>query len=162
MSRFLTETRERFLLAIAATLPPERLIELYFFQPIRQGGIESGVAVIAARPEPVPEAPIVADVAPTAETEPLVELADERPTRYTVYAATYKLTLKGIDRGKWETTIAAEADAPLVTVGTVVRGVQRRSGDAEDPERMSGDEARGHLVATANAARGRARSLTDD
>jgi hypothetical protein len=45
--------------------------------------------------------------------------------------------------------VVAEADAPLVTVETVVRGVQRRSGDAEEPERMSGDEARDYLLAAA-------------
>jgi len=33
-------------------------------------------------------------------------------------------------------------DAPLLTVETVVRGVQRRSGDVEDPERMDGESAR--------------------
>ena len=38
-------------------------------------------------------------------------------------------------------------DAPLVTVETVVRGVQRRSGDAEEPERMSGEEARNFVLA---------------
>src|SRR5439155_12680510 len=64
MTRFLSESRERFLLAIAARLPPERLIELHFFQPMRQGGIESGVAVIAARPERPPVAPVVADGPP--------------------------------------------------------------------------------------------------
>ena len=46
----LTETRERFLLAIAAQVPAERIAEIYFFQPIRQGGVESGVAVVAAWP----------------------------------------------------------------------------------------------------------------
>ena len=69
------------------------------------------------------------------------------PRRYTVYAAKYKLALKGVDRGKWECSVVAEADAPLVTVETVVRGVQRRSGDAEEPERMSGDEARNFVLA---------------
>ncbi|HKW11955.1 MAG TPA: hypothetical protein VJO33_16335 [Gemmatimonadaceae bacterium] len=54
--------------------------------------------------------------------------------------------LKGADRGKWECFVVAEADAPLVTVETVVRGVQRRSGDADEPERMSGDDARDALL----------------
>jgi hypothetical protein len=67
--------------------------------------------------------------------------------RYTVYSAKYRLVLKGPDRSKWECSVVAEADAPLVTVETVVRGVQRRSGDAEDPERMSGDDARDFVLA---------------
>jgi hypothetical protein len=53
--------------------------------------------------------------------------------------------LKGPDRGKWETNIVAEADAPLVTVDAVVRGVQRRAGDLDDPTRLDGDELRAIL-----------------
>ena len=155
MTRFLEATRERFLLAIAAVLPAERFIELHFFPPIRQGGVESGVAVIAAYPEMVPE-PILADAPPPPElfdeAEPDEE--EEKPRRYTVYSAKYRLVLKGPDRGKWECTVVAEADAPLVTVETVVRGVMRRSGDIDEPERMTGDEARDLvLAATANSLR---------
>jgi hypothetical protein len=157
MTRFLESTRERFLMAIAASLPPERFIELHFFSPIRQGGIESGVAVIAAHPEVVTPA-IVADAPPAdVEAEPdEQEQPDENapPRRYTVYVAKYKLTLKGPERGRWECSVTAEADAPLVTVETVVRGVLRRSGDADEPERMSGDEARDFvLAATAQPSR---------
>jgi hypothetical protein len=53
----LTETRERFLLAIAGQVPVERIAEIHFFQPIRQGGVESGVAVVAAWPEPATHDP---------------------------------------------------------------------------------------------------------
>jgi hypothetical protein len=153
--RFLDATRERFLQAIAAQLPAERWIELHCFQPIRQGGVESGVAVVAAHPERPPAPPILAD-APAAEDDldAQGELAvfaapneDELPAaeRYTVYTATYRLVLKGPERGKWEATVVAEADAPLVTVSTVVRGVMRRSGDADEPTLLSGEEARTHL-----------------
>jgi len=150
VTRFLDATRERFLLAIAAALPAERFIELHFFSPIRQGGVESGVAVIAAHRERMAE-PIVADAPPAEEADVIPSdsstviprrLAPRDADRYTVYTAKYKLVLKGLDRGKWECAVFAEADAPLVTVETVVRGVQRRSGDAEEPERMSGDDAR--------------------
>ena len=79
---------------------------------------------------------------------------DAVPRRYTVYAAKYRLSLKGPERGKWECSVVAEADAPLATVETVVRGVLRRSGDADEPERMSGDEAREFvLAASAHASR---------
>ena len=188
MTRFLEATRERFLVAIAASLPPERFIELHFFSPIRQGGVESGIAVIAAHPERVQEI-VVADAAPDSHSEELSddpschseelsndpschseERSDEESAfdsseekadlsslsllrmtgeRYTIYSAKYKLVLKGPDRGRWECSIVAEADAPLVTVETVVRGVQRRSGDAEEPERMSGDDARDYLLTVA-------------
>lgn len=149
MTRFLDATRERFLMAIAASLPAERFLELHFFSPIRQGGVESGVAVIAAHLEIVAP-PILADAPPPPEDE-LTEAPppneNRMPRRYTVYSAKYRLVLKGPDRGKWECTVVAEADAPLITVETVVRGVQRRAGDAEEPERMSGDEARDFVLA---------------
>src|SRR4051794_4932918 len=47
----LSETRERFAKAIMAQVPPERIVEIHFFQPIKQGGVESGVAVFAATPD---------------------------------------------------------------------------------------------------------------
>jgi hypothetical protein len=178
VTRFLEPTRERFLLAIAATLPAERFIELHFFAPIRQGGVESGVAVIAAHPERVEE-PIVGDAPPPDESHVVLRSASDEGSalspleaeligaesattppssrsfaslrmtsvRYTVYSAKYRLVLKGPERGKWECSVIAEADAPLVTVETVVRGVQRRSGDEEEPERMSGDDAREYVLA---------------
>jgi hypothetical protein len=124
----LTETRERFLIAIAAQIPAARIAEIHFFSPIKQGGVESGVAVV-------------------------VENAAPETPRMVVYAASYRLTLKGLDRGKWEVSVVAEADAPLVAVDAVVRGVQRRSGDVDDATRMDGDEARALLDAL--AAKGR-------
>ena len=113
------EPRTRFLREIAARVPASRVTELYLFPPMRQGGIETGVAVIALAVE------------------------DEASTRQTVYSATYRLTLKGADRGKWEATLQAEADAPLLTVGAVVQGVQRRSGDEMEPERLTGADLAG-------------------
>jgi hypothetical protein len=117
------ETRERFLQAITAQIAADRIAEIHLFAPIRQAGVESGIAVVAAIPFEGPD------------------LADREP-RYVVYTALYRLVLKGPDRGKWETNIVAEADAPLVAVDAVVRGVQRRSGDLDDPTRLDGDELR--------------------
>jgi len=119
--------------AIAERVPSAAVEEAHFFQPIRQGGVESGVAVIAAR-EAMPAASAAAENVPGAPATGHARLA--------VYTAQYRLTLKGPDRGKWEFSIQAEADAPLLTVDAVVRGVQRRSGDAEDPVRLSGDDVR--------------------
>jgi hypothetical protein len=126
----LSETRERFFRAIVKEVPAEQIAEIHFFQPMRQGGVESGVAVVASRVED--RGSRVEDEGPE----------DEEPQRHTVYTATYRLTIKGPDRGKWETSVVPEADAPLVTVDAVVRGVQRRSGDAEEVDRMTGGEAR--------------------
>lgn len=257
---FLAETHERFLRAVVARLPVERIIELHLFPSIKQGGVESGVAVVAAVPEgevvttagrgesalapaegaegtsdtsagvdaaeaeaahasasagappqrhdaadgadaphpntadgveptrgdddraheptnarrPTPdalqigdtEAPIEIDADEAERLEDAVhaivdevedpaaqtmaaaslELADlpaaEPARRYTIYSARYRLVLKGPDRGKWAVDIVAQADAPLVTVESVVRGVQRRAGDADEVGRWSGDELR--------------------
>jgi len=198
----MTETQERFLRAIAERVPPERVVELHLFPSLRQGAVESGVAVIAAEPErpgggwrsergdaagaacdptddaagPPPEVAEAPEVAAAAiETEgagagsedsarlvaedeigPTASLSNGHSTphpppatRLTIYTARYRLAIKGPDRGKWEASVAAEADAPLVTLEAVVRGVRRRAGEGADAERLSGDELRAALAAPA-------------
>lgn len=149
-----SEVTERFLRAIVATVPLERIEELHLFAPLRQGGVETGIAVVAARvPLPVPvvvEAPELAldgddievidakdDVLPAeaSDDEPVDAAGEPLATpieRHTVYTARYRLVLKGPERGRWESDIVAEADAPLLTVETVVRGVQRRAGEESE------------------------------
>jgi hypothetical protein len=135
MTQFLAETRERFLVAIAEQVAADRIAEIHFFKPIKQGGVESGVAVVAL-------------------VMPISDACDHQrdpssPVRHTVVTAHYRLTLKGLDRGKWQVTVVEEGDAPLITVETVVRGVQRRAGDLDDPERMDGDAIREVLASVA-------------
>jgi hypothetical protein len=122
------ETRRRFLAAIADHVGPQRVEEVRVFRPIRQGGQETGVAVIAA------------DLTPPAE--------EEAPTvsRHTVYSAHYRLVLKGPERGRFETAVVAEADAPLAAVEAVVRGVLRRAGEDDEPERLTGESFREALA----------------
>ncbi|HZO18780.1 MAG TPA: hypothetical protein VFB46_07335 [Gemmatimonadaceae bacterium] len=124
------ETRRRFLLAIGERVPPDRVEEVRLFRPIRQGGQETGAAVVAVEPEPPAEG---AD-------------GGNGPSRHIVYSARYRLVLKGPDRGRWEASVTAEADAPLATVEAVVRGVLRRAGEDEDPERLTGEMFREALV----------------
>ncbi|MES2176990.1 MAG: hypothetical protein V4550_03920 [Gemmatimonadota bacterium] len=181
------ETRTRFLASIAKQVPAERVAEVHVFAGIRQGGVESGVAVIAVE-KPLPLVTEVAEAASIETTEAVVvsdQLADESAfvadevvatedspyadvseivqelavdvpaaaeappepplSRYTIFSARYRHTLKGLDRGKWEVSVTEEADAPLLTVEAVVRGVQRRSGDVEEASRLSGDEFRALL-----------------
>lgn len=64
--------------------------------------------------------------------------AAEPVVRHTVYTARYRYVIKGPERGKWEASVKAEADAPLITVETVVRGVQRRAGEESEIVRYSG------------------------
>jgi hypothetical protein len=223
-----SEITERFLRAIVAHVPLDRLEELHLFSPLKQGGVETGIAVVAAR-VPLPPAPVepalelplvdlgpsadatgVADVVaeeigadvedtalpigrdddavadavddspyadaehhvgPLASDETLLvddtihadatgvvigdviadEAADDEPLadvivpgavavpieRHTVYTARYRLVQKGPERGKWEADVVAEADAPLITVEMVVRGVQRRAGEESEILRYS-------------------------
>ncbi len=217
IARFAEETRERFVREIVARVPLARLVELHLFAPMRQGGMESGVAVLAAvlelpedvaapvlaepaapippvgdaliveparevvltdrsaddelAPErcdptdaaagPPPAAPDAEDVdaplaqsaagsgepvdlgelvaeAPGALPEPTAPAAPPRRHRHTIFTARYRLVLKGPERGRWEVEVREEADAPLITVDAVVRGVQARAGDAGDPERLDG------------------------
>ena len=129
-------TRTRFLVAIAQQLGAGGVIEVHLFGAIRQGGIESGVAVLAVDPH--------GGVAP-ALVDDDVQSSREQAPRYTVLTARYRLTLKGPDRGRWEASVTEEADAPLLTVDAVVRGVSRRSGEADETVRLSGDEFRAAL-----------------
>ena len=117
----LNETGERFLKAILERVPVERIVELYLFPAIRQGQIETGVAVVAAEPPPN------------------LELALQA-VRLEVHTARYRLTRKGPERGKWEIEVKTQADAPLEAVETVVRGVQDRAGEAIEPTRLTGRE----------------------
>lgn len=128
------DVRARFLGGIAAQLPVERVKELHLFGAIRQGGAESGVAVVAVE-----------------QVEQVEHVEHAEPARYTVYTARYRLTLKGMDRGKWEMSVTEEADAPLLTVDAVVRGVSRRSGESDETIRLSGDEFRAALPQPAGA-----------
>jgi len=170
----MTETQQRFLRAIAERVPSEQVVEVHLFPPIRQGGVETGVAVVAEDPrKPALESvPVTVDVNGTAEVvsphqaqqgddEPQVaaaavevaeiegaeDVAEPPLSRLTIHTARYRLTLKGVDRGKWEVDVVAEADAPLDAVEAVVRGVQRRSGEGADPDRLTTDAFREALDA---------------
>jgi hypothetical protein len=89
---------------------------------------------------------VLVDDAVSDETSPYADETISAPaSRYIVYSASYRLTLKGLDRGKWEVSVTEEADAPLLTIDAVVRGVQRRSGDTDETIRLSGTEFRAAL-----------------
>lgn len=124
--RAAADVRERFLRDVLARVPAERVVEAHLFAPMRQGGVESGVAVLAAAPD-APDAPDEGD-GPSA--------GSQQPARHVVYVARYRLTLKGPERGRWDVAVREEADAPLLTVDVVVRGVGRRAGDGAAAERL--------------------------
>ena len=178
-----SEIAERFLKVVLAHVPLARIEELHLFSPLRQGGVETGIAVIAARvpvvvveqpaapelpfhddavalsegvepvadepvaDEPVADEPVanepvaadavVADVNVDADDVAVIETPPVPRIRHTVYTARYRLVQKGPERGKWEADVVAEAEAPLITVDLVVRGVQRRAGEESEIVRYS-------------------------
>jgi len=161
----MTETQQRFLRAIAERVPSAQVVEVHLFPAIRQGGVETGVAVVAQDPRGVSapandidagppdasdvevDAPVVSEPAESVELAAPTEAANHTngngssaPSRFTIHTARYRLTLKGVDRGKWEVDVVAEADAPLDAVDKVVRGVQRRSGEGAEPDRLTSDQ----------------------
>ena len=140
------ETTERFLRDIADRVGLDAVDEVRLFPPLRQSGVETGVAVVAAIPLPPDielsgepnEPPEALSDSVGDEFLPIEE--EEREIivhRHTVFTARYRHTLKGPDRGKWEVEVQAEADAPLVTLDQIVRGVMKRSGDPFEPEKIS-------------------------
>jgi hypothetical protein len=168
----MTETQQRFLRAIAERVSKDQVVEVHLFPAIRQGGVETGVAVVAERPrapepeeaslngdretEPAASEPVtgVSSVDPEFAPPPAADSpereafeAQTAPARLTVHTARYRLTLKGVDRGKWEVDVVAEADAPLAAVDAVVRGVQRRAGEGAEPDRLTAEAFRDALEA---------------
>ena len=117
----MNDTTERFFREISDRVGYDQVAELYLFPVIRQSGVETAVAVVAAYPDP---------------------LVESHAPRHVVYSASYRSTVKGPDRGKWSVDIVAEADAPLITIEEVVRGVVRRSGEQFQPEHIAGTEFR--------------------
>ena len=128
--------RDRFVRAIADRVDPARIVEMHLFAPIRQSGMETGVAVIAA------EQPVDINENETDAGRSAQDAGGSDSNRHTVFTAWYRLTLKGAERGKWEFNLADEAVAPLETIVAVARGVGERAGDADDPERWTGEHFR--------------------
>jgi hypothetical protein len=169
------ETADRFVRAIAEHVPAERVAEVYLFPPLRQGPIESGVAVVAVTDasydapvsldEPLASAEMAGSSTATGTPADLDSEHDavhdavhdatdhgDRITasgdRHVVYTATYRHTRKGPERGAWTVEVVAQADAPLDAVAAAVRGVHRRAGDGDGSEadRLSGTQFRALLA----------------
>jgi hypothetical protein len=147
--------RERFLAAIAERISADRVQALYLFPPIRQGPVETGIAVIAVSAlaaAPVETEPAAGETEPSdlAAPEGIATLAEPSaaaaPARPVVLTARYRHVLKGADRGKWELEVLEQADAPLVTLEKVIQGVLQRLDDSTEPERLGADALRAALA----------------
>jgi hypothetical protein len=132
----MTETQQRFLKAIAERVTGDNVTEIRLYPTVRVGPVESGVAIVASK-EPMPVA--AAEEQVSAEGDLIVDeirIVPVRPDRLSILTAHFRHTVKGPDRGKWEFTMVHDADAPIETVESVVRGVARRSGE-DGPELLS-------------------------
>ena len=129
----MTETQQRFLKAIAERVTTGRVAELRLYPTVRVGPVESGVAIVATS-DAERETGESADPIPQAPHNP----GDY--SRLSIHTAHFRLTVKGLDRGKWEFAMVHDADAPIETVESVVRGVARRAGEDGEPELLSGDD----------------------
>ena len=147
----MTETQERFLRAVLTRVVLDSVVELHLFPSLRRGTVETGVAVIATT---VPSALAVVmdddghDIEAAIDA-PQSELAIEdspcrddmvvSSPRLRIFTASYRHTVKGLERGAWVVDVQAEADAPLDAVEAVLRGVRHRSTEPADPELVSHD-----------------------
>ncbi len=157
----MTENQQRFLRAIAERIPARQIAEVRLFPTIRQGQMESAVAVLAVEQLPDPRSERVipldgsamdeppADALPEDDSPgdtPLVQEAGQLESppgpdqKYSVLTARYRLAIKGPDRGAWEFEIVHDADAPLDAVERVVRGVSRRVGEDGEPDLLSASD----------------------
>ncbi len=71
--------------------------------------------------------------------EAVFETARVPSPRMRILTASYRHTIKGVERGKWHVDVQEEADAPLEAVERVLRGVRHRSTEPADPELVSHD-----------------------
>jgi len=132
-------TMETGMAVIATVLPPAPLTVLEEGVELEMDVSESGTVEGAelemdvSEPATVEGAEFEMDVSESAT----VEDAPVHAPRLRILTAAYRHTIKGIDRGKWTVDVQEEADAPLVAVEAVLRGVRQRSTEAADPELVS-------------------------
>lgn len=67
------------------------------------------------------------------------DIAPDASPRLRILTASYRLTIKGVERGKWLADVQEQADAPLEAVEAVLRGVRQRSTEPADPELVGHD-----------------------
>ena len=155
----MTETQQRFLKEIADRMNGGRVAEVRLYPTVRVGPIESGVAIVATADGRRETGVSATEGAQETAGEILVETASEEaavetpvvtavsgPDRLSILTAHFRHTVKGPDRGKWEFSMVHDADAPIETVESVVRGVARRAGEDGEPELLSGDDFQRALV----------------
>jgi hypothetical protein len=96
---------DRLAQAVAQIVPPEEVDAVWVFSPLRRDSREWGTAVVSR-----------------VEGE-----------RRRIYTARYVLSVKGKERGKFESTIQEVGIGPLEVLTRVLQEAQRRIDDEEPP-----------------------------
>jgi hypothetical protein len=136
----MTETQQRFLKAIAERVNGGNVAEVRLYPTVRVGPIESGVAIVATK-ETMPVEVSVEQISADGDLGGSeLRMTAEQPDRLSILTAHFRHTVKGPDRGKWEFNMVHDANAPIETVESVVRGVARRAGEDGEPELLSGTD----------------------
>lgn len=142
----MTESQHRFLKEIADRAVSGRIAEVRLYPTVRVGQVETGVAIVAlevadavAAMEPLPDQAMVPGQASAEAPVVAAEAVATDHPRLSILTAHFRHTVKGPDRGKWEFAIVHDADAPIETIESVVRGVARRAGEDCEPELLQAD-----------------------
>jgi hypothetical protein len=97
---------------VAAELPVAEIDGVWIFPSLRREGKEWGTAVLS-------------------------RIAGEHAERRRIYTARFVHTLKGRERGKFESSIEEVGSGPVETLEQLVAGVNRRLDEAEGPTAVS-------------------------
>jgi hypothetical protein len=114
-------------------------------EPTRERAVELEAAVVDTESDDAEDGIALGDLFALPE-RPVTQAGHDR---LAILCARYKLIVKGPDRGRWDLEIVHQADAPLDTLDSVIKGVVRRSGDDAVPERFSRQSLRDLLDAPA-------------
>jgi hypothetical protein len=100
---------DRLAQAVAQVVPPEEVDAVWVFSPLRRDSREWGTAVVS-------------------------RLEGDRRR---IYTARYVLSVKGKERGKFESTIQEVGIGPLEVLTRVLQEAQRRIDDEHPPQSVS-------------------------
>ncbi len=96
--------------ALAETITPSEVEEIWLFAPVRSEGREWGTAVVSCR-------------------------ADDDRRR--IFTASYVLVTRGRDRGQGRVVVEEVGQSPETVLHEVIAGVQERAGESEPPVQIA-------------------------
>lgn len=99
--------------ALAESVSPSDVEEIWLFAPVRGDGREWGTAVISCRAE------------------------DDRRR---IFTASYVLVVRGRDRGQGKVSVEEVGQSPETVLHEVIAGVQERAGETEPPIQVAPEE----------------------